>query len=337
MHIVTNWSFSYSFDTSFRVLNMNNSKIIGYSAAILGGLSFGAVPVLAASLRDMGVSSIEQSFLRLLIGVFAGIGVILIYHYKEAQESLFRTSYFLQKTYIAQGLLLSLMIVSYLSSIAFETPAGEAALLIQIHPFTTLILASLFLEEKITQSKSIALIMALIGLFILTSPWNWDSFLLSLPGDLLALVTGVLYSLYLLIARWSANERSKVSPILSIAWILCWSFLIGLPILVILTLFPLSPSLVSFSVNSLLSPEIIALGILLALFGSIIPYGLIMLASKYIESSKASILLLDEPVGAIILGAILLNEKITLSYIIGGIALLSAIIFLLSTQNHRNN
>ncbi|MFX1512902.1 MAG: DMT family transporter [Promethearchaeota archaeon] len=312
---------------------MNRRESVGYSAVILAGLSFGAIPVISASMRDLGASSLEQSFLRLFVGLFIGLGVIITFYRRDSYDSSLNTSYFLHKTYSLQGLLLALMVVAYLSSIALKTPVGEAALFIQIHPFITLILASIFLEEEITRSKIIALLVALIGLLLLTSPWNWDSFLSSSFGDLLAATTGFLYSLYLLVSRYSAKERSQISPIQSIAWILCWSFLIGLPILFFLTFFPLPVEFVAFSSDTVLTTKIIVLGIFLALFGSIIPYSLILFSSKYIESSNASILLLNEPIGAIILAAILLNEEIRFSYILGGITLLAAIFLLLTSQD----
>ncbi|MCG3220817.1 MAG: DMT family transporter, partial [Candidatus Heimdallarchaeota archaeon] len=59
-------------------------------------------------------------------------------------------------------------------------------------------------------------------------------------------------------------------------------------------------------------------------FGSLIPYGLIMIATRYIESSKASLLLLTEPIGAVALAAIILNETITIWYVVGGLAILTA-------------
>ena len=57
--------------------------------------------------------------------------------------------------------------------------------------------------------------------------------------------------------------------------------------------------------------KILGYGFLLAFFGSLIPYGLIMIATRFIESSKASLLLLTEPISAIALAAIILNETIT--------------------------
>ncbi|MFW9852775.1 MAG: DMT family transporter, partial [Candidatus Thorarchaeota archaeon] len=290
-------------------------KTIGYISAILGGFSFGSIPILSATLRDYGISSLEQSILRLVFGAFIGFVILLIYWINNVEN--FRKSlvFSAQKSYILQGLIFSIMIVLYLSSIALRTPAGEAALLIQVHPIVTLIVGWFLLKEKVSKSKIASVLIAITGIIVLTEPWDWDSFLTSIIGDLLALLLGILYAFYILINRWGTRNTEEINPSVSISWVLTWSFLIGIPFLVILSFLPLPSILVSFSFERILKFEIVGLGFLLAFFGSLIPYGLIMIATRYIESSRASILLLTEPIGAILLAYIFLNETVTIWYL----------------------
>ena len=92
-----------------------------------------------------------------------------------------------------------------------------------------------------------------------------------------------------------------------------------------------------FDLNNMLQPEILILGILLTLFGSIIPYSLIMFSSsRNVESSKQGILLLGDPIGALILGYLLLSEAITFWYVAGGTLLLIAIILILMFSEKTN-
>ncbi|MFX1254022.1 MAG: DMT family transporter [Promethearchaeota archaeon] len=308
---------------------MDKSQSVGYTAAFLAGLSFGSISIISALLRNLGASSVEQILIRLFFSIMISIGVIFFFYLKNPQEFRSSISYLTQKTYCLQGLFFSLMIILYISSIALETPVGEAVLLAQIHPFITLILAWLLLGEKIDLSKILALLLGITGLVILTRPWEWTSFLSSLIGDLLALFTGIVIAFYLLTGRWSARHRANVSSELSIAWVLCWGFLLGVPILLFLTLLPLPVSLVGFSLDTYFSFDVLLLGLLFAVLGSFLPYGLVMVSSNYIESSKGSILLLSEPIGVIILGALILGEEITIWYIAGGIALLLAIIIVI--------
>ncbi len=70
------------------MFKMGKHKSVGYLAAILGGLSFGAIPVVSATLRDLGVSSVEQSLLRLFVGSLVGVCIIITFRYKMSQEYL---------------------------------------------------------------------------------------------------------------------------------------------------------------------------------------------------------------------------------------------------------
>ena len=303
---------------------MQKKITLGYIAAILGGFSFGSIPILSATLRDNLVSSLEQSILRLVFGVMIGLVILFVFCIRK-KEKLKRSLVFsTQKTYILQGLIFSIMIVLYLSSIALRTPAGEAALLIQIHPIITLIVGWFLLKEKVTKSKIISVIIAIAGIILLTEPWYWESFLTSIIGELLALLLGILYAFYILVNRWGTKYTKEINPTVSIAWVLIWSCAIGIPLLIIFSFFPLPSILVAFSFDNILKLGILGLGFLLAFFGSLIPYGLIMIATRYIESSRASILLLTEPIGAILFAYIFLNEAVTIWYLVGGICIILA-------------
>ncbi|MHA1168526.1 MAG: DMT family transporter [Candidatus Hodarchaeales archaeon] len=304
---------------------MKKDQKIGYTASIAAGLSFGSITILAALLRDAGASSLESTFMRLFFGFIIALAVIFLFrmstYYSQYKSSI---SFKVQKTYIIQGTIFAIMIIVYIGSIALYTPAGEAALLVQMHPFGTMFLGRIILKEKITLHKIVALLMALSGLIILITPWESD-ILNHLPGDLLAISNGFFYSIYLVTGRWSAAQRENISHGLSIAWVIFWGFICGLPLIIFLSMLPLDSILVNLSIVVMIRPEILFLTFLLTLLGSILPYGLIMISSKHVESSKASLLLLFEPVGAIILGAVLLNEPVTIWYIIGGSALIFAI------------
>ncbi len=321
---------------------MEKTKLLGYISAILGGLSFGTIPIFSANLRDLGASSLEQSILRLFFGSIAGLVIILLFLLINAKMVRQSMKFSGQRGYMLQGLILAIMIILYLSSIALGTPAGEAALLIQVHPFVTVLLAWILFKEKITKSKIAALCFALGGLIILVHPWDVESFLSSIVGDTLALLLGVLYAGYIMVNRWNNKNVENISFLISVSWILIWTFLMGLPFLFIMKLFNLPPEIVNFSFENIFTPQILLMGILLAVISGLFPYGFIMISSRYLEASRASILLLSEPIGAMILGYIFLGEPITLWYILGGIALLVAVIItilsktkdeLLSTEN----
>ncbi|MFW9778389.1 MAG: DMT family transporter [Candidatus Heimdallarchaeota archaeon] len=304
---------------------VSQNRLSGYFVAVLAGFMFGSIPIFSALLRDIGASSVEQTFIRLFIGGIWGGGFLLFFLVRNHDMVL--ASLQRQVPYIIQGFLFTLSIVAYLSAIALQTPIGEAALLVQVHPFVTLLFGALLLKERMTRSKLLALGLAFIGIIVLTRPWEWDSFLSSIGGDLLAVFNGSMYALYLLVGAYSSESRRNIPPALSISWVLVWGFLTSLPLLILLSFLPLPPELSTFSIDTLLTIDFLVLGLGLAFFGSILPYGLIMLSNTFnVEASRQSILLLGEPISAILLGLIVLSEPITPWYLVGGFALICSII-----------
>ncbi|MHA1975432.1 MAG: DMT family transporter [Candidatus Hodarchaeales archaeon] len=312
---------------------MVRNRFVGYLVSIFAGLSFGFIPIIIAILRDFDVSVLEQLFLRLFFGGiigFLGIGGYLAWNKEKFSFAIKKN---VQSTYILQGLLFTIAIVMYIGSIVIETPVGEASLLIQIHPLVTLILGALLLNEVIDRRKIFSILLGFTGLILLTRPWEWEHFLTSFLGDFLAILNGILYAIYLVIGVASARIRAQISPALSVFWVLFWGFIWGVVIIIFLSLLPIDSTFLSFNPYNLFKVRVLLFGVLLALFGSILPYGFLMISNKFgIESSIQSILGLGEPIAAIFLGYIFLAEPITIWYLIGGFFLLLAILNILKTE-----
>jgi len=316
---------------------MKREDISVHLAVLLAGLAFGTVPIFSVFLRNSHVSSIEQSFIRLILGSLAGIGFILI-HAKRNRIS-FQKSQTLsvQKTYVAQGLLLATSLNCYLASLVVGTPVGETSLLANMHPIVTLILAWIFLQESFDKKKIVSLLFALCGLIFITEPWDWTSFLSSIIGDILALLAGISYAVYIIIGKISVPKRNDIAPSLSLGWVLIWGFIMWLPFLFATQLASFPSEISSFDLLTYTSIQNVIWGLGLGILGNIVPFGLIMFSTSRLESSKISIMLLIEPIGVIVLGAIILQEEITLWYIIGGFFLILAIILIMSKTNKKKN
>lgn len=298
---------------------------------IIAGLSFGYIPIISTILKNHNVSTLEQVFIRALIGALFGIIVIVItFQFLNRSEILEAFSKENQFFYAIQGLILNIMFNLYFISIALGTPAGEAALLVQDQPLLTLFLSMVFLKEQFSNEKIFSLLIAFSGIFILLQPWQFGSFLNHFVGEFFALITGLAYSCYLIIGRLTRNYRLKISPLVSISFVLIWVLIDFIPILLIISLLPLNPIFTSFSFSIYNSMFILLMGVFLGLFGSVFPYGLIMIASRYVESSRSAILLLGQPLGAVIFGLLILSQPITIYYILGGGLLLFAIVYLIS-------
>ncbi len=310
---------------------------IAYLLTILAGLSFGSIPIFAALLRNNNASSIEQTFIRLFFGAAVAFIFVLIYALNRPVEVRKSFSHSLHLMYGIQGIVFVLMIITYISSVALHTPAGEAALLVQVQPFITIVLSRIILKENITKEKIIALILAIIGIVILTRPWDWDNFLQSFWGSLLAIANGCLYSCYILLGRSQKEQRKDIDSLVSISWVLIYGFITSFPLLLLLNILPLPVEINKFSFDIIFTPIILFYGILLTVCGSLLPYTFLMISSKKVDASKAAILRLNEPVGAIFLGVLVLHEPITLWYVLGGLTILSAVIYIVISTKHNSD
>ena len=103
---------------------MKRSDFLGYVAAILGGFSFGSIPVISGVLRNLGSSSLVQSVLRLFFGAIIGLSVLLYFIIRKQEEIKLCFSLKPQISFIIHGGILAIIIVLYLTSIALHTPAG---------------------------------------------------------------------------------------------------------------------------------------------------------------------------------------------------------------------
>lgn len=315
---------------------LNFKKIFFELNAILVGILFGFIPIFVAILRDKGVSSTEQISVRLLISFSLGILILIYYLIKEKHKFLESYTFSVQKYYLLQGLMITAMAFTYISSVVVGTPAGEAALLDQIHPVVTFVLAIFLLNERPTTKKTLSLGFALIGVFILVRPWQLNSFFKYFFGDILALMSGTFYSFYIIIGRYFSKDsmRKKIDSKLSISWIFVWALITAFPIILILIQIHSFPAITEFKVNKVLQTEILIFILGLAIVGNIIPYLLLMVVSKFVESSKTSILVLSEPLSAVLFGVIILSEPFTFEYLVGGGLLILGIMNILRKSDY---
>jgi drug/metabolite transporter (DMT)-like permease len=314
----------------------SKDKQSAYLLTIIAGISIGTVPIISAFLRDNNFLTLEQMMLRLFYGAIISSGIIIFFLLKQSDsQSSFK--YKVQIGYFIQGFILCYQIYVYSGAIVIGTPVGEVALLVQIHPIVTLLIGWLFLNELITKEKGLAVALAIFGVIILAQPWTWTNVFSHWLGDILALFNGIFYGFYIIFGRKFHTTRKNIPFMVSISWVLIWTFINSIILLVIVNLLPAPEPFKLFRIEKIITIDGFIFGIIFAMLGSFIPYSLIMLTSSVVESSKASILLLGEAISAIILGYVFLNEPITVNYIIGGLILFLAIIVIVDPFRFNNN
>ncbi|MDC1194707.1 DMT family transporter [Pseudomonadota bacterium] len=195
------------------------------------------------------------------------------------------------------------------------TTAARAGLLYATMPLCTIIIAYLFKVEKITINKSLAVLIAIAGITFCMSEKVDSDFNQTLKGDFLMMI-GVLAASCFTV--FSGKYLKKYGTIPVMIYVIFIGTLIN---------FSLSISFGSiyesfYQINEF---EIAALGML------IIPGGILMMycwgkALQIISPTQAAISLGFNPLSAILLGSIILNEQITFRLIVGFISIIIAII-----------
>ena len=195
------------------------------------------------------------------------------------------------------------------------TTASRAGLLYATMPLCTIIIAYFFKIEKITINKSLAVLIAIAGVTFCMSEKVDSDFNQTLKGDFL-MMTGVLAASCFTV--FSGKYLKKYGNIPVMIYVIFIGTLIN---------FSLSISFGSiyesfYQINEF---ELAALGML------IIPGGVLMMycwgkALQIISPTQAAISLGFNPLSAILLGSIILNEQITFRLIVGFISIIIAII-----------
>lgn len=273
-------------------------------SATLGGSTF----VFTRFLID-NIDPFTLSFIR-----YGLTGLILFL----ISASVFLKIKFDKKDLLSMGLLGIAMVTIFPNFMALgleHTTASRAGLLYATMPLCTIIIAYLFKIEKLTINKSIAVILAITGVIFCISEKVDNNFNDTLKGDFLMMLGVISASCFTVFSGKYLKKYGNIPVMIYIIFIgSFFSFLLS-------TSFgnPLS------NLITLNNYELMALGML------ILPGGALMMycwgkALQLITPTQAAISLGFNPLSAILLGSIILNEAITIRLLIGFIAIVMAIV-----------
>lgn len=209
---------------------------------------------------------------------------------------------------VLAGLFFALDLAVYNVSILY-TSLAEATLLTNMAPFMIAPISIIFLKEKIPGKFLIAIILALLGLYLLMGKNEIDA--RHLTGDWLALLSAIFYALFLTAIKKAAANYS-VNQVMTIV---CLSG--GMILFIIAALN--REILVPQSNNGWLI--LLAIAISGQLFGqTLLAYGI-----KFLPLQLGSLFLLLSPVFAAIYAYIAFHETLNLIQNIGIMTILAAI------------
>lgn len=278
----------------------------------LGSGFLGTVGYFVSILSNEGISTTTAAFIRLSLGAFFMFFIILL-----------RSGY--KALIIDKKAILLCVILGIFSQAIFNIAnntaisylgVATASILLYTSPIFVTILSYILFKETITNVKIIALIVNIMGCFLMVTGGNLSTFEVSLTGVISGILASLCYSAVPIIGKINSN---KIDPLVTIFY----SFLFGTLIMGVIA----KPwnEIISFTSNNVWI-HILAFG----LIPTVLAYTLYFKGlSKNVEASKASVVASTEIVVATAIGGFVFNEKLgTINYL--GVLLLLGSIFMMN-------
>lgn len=191
--------------------------------------------------------------------------------------------------YVVLGFGLALGTMNWTIYQAFaRIPLGVAVTLEFVGPLTLAVLGSRRLRDLLWVALA-ALGVALLGL-------SGSDGSLTLAGVVFALLAGGCWAAYILLSAQTGRR---------------WPGLDGLAVASVVATLLLTPPAVGIGGSDLLDPRILALGALVGLLSSVIPYSCELVALRSLRPAVFSILMSLEPAAAALAGIVVLDEFLT--------------------------
>jgi drug/metabolite transporter (DMT)-like permease len=193
--------------------------------------------------------------------------------------------------------------------------ASSAGWLISFSPIFTVILAILFLHEKISLTKALGMVLAITGVLIVTTTRSGQSFQFAINiGFLLMILSTLNWAVYSVLLK---SLKIPYPPILV-------TFYMSLLGLILTTPFVIRNR--GWESLYLLNNKEWAHLLFLGVFVSGIAYWYWGKALEVLDASKVSMFLYLEPIATLVAAVLLLQEKVILISVAGGIIIIIGVI-----------
>lgn len=293
----------------------NNSRSIqpgnqgwGFFLAIVSGASFGLIPLFTIPVIATGMGYCSIILYRFLFGAIFMLAFLL---YRQVSLRIswadFGRISMLSLLYIICAITLFVS-YDYISS-------GVATSLIYTNPIWCTVIGLLFLHERLSPKKGVALVLATLGVMLL-SGFFADDARFSAWGVFLGLCSGMGYGAYLVLL-----PRLKISkmPSLKLTFYIFFTAFLYTAVYVLVFEGGIHPITDTASwVNLLL------LGLLPTAFSNIC----VTMALRIVDTTIVAILGAFEPLTAMVVGVLLLGETCGTATVAGGILILISVAML---------
>lgn len=279
------------------------NKLNGFLYGIISSASFGLIPLFAIPAMQHGMDFMNVITYRFL---FATIALAILLKVRKV-------SFAIEKSDLPTLLLLS---VFYIVSSVFLLwgykfmPSGIATTIHFMYPVITTLVMMLLFHEKNSLSRTLAILMAIAGVYALSYTDSQGE--INLVGIIIVLLSAVGYALYLVTVGQRKNKELK-------------GLRLTFYVFFFSTLMLITGMLTTGNLHSI--PDIPTFGnlLLLAIIPTIVSNLTLIEAIKYIGATQTSVLGAMEPVTAVIVGITVFGEAFTLPIAIGIVLIIAAV------------
>jgi len=282
------------------------TKLHGIFYAMLSSAAFGFVSIFAKMANNNGMNSLTVLSLRFLLAFL----ILLIYFlikkvdFKVNKKQLQILLLVGVLGYTATGMT---MFFSY-----HYIPVGMATTLHFIYPAIVVVFNYLIYKEVLTKNKVIALLLSMVGVYILIGMKSTN---INLFGAVLALASGFTYTGCVM-----GMNHPEVKKLDNTVQVFYFSLFAGITFLLF--------TILSGKLGIVINPYTVVSIIGISTISTIVSIVLFIKALKIIGPSSTSILGTFEPIVSIIMGIILFGEVLTPVMFAGTILILLSVVIL---------
>ncbi|MDO5016880.1 MAG: DMT family transporter [Porphyromonas sp.] len=294
---------------------MKSEKRKGYIAGLLSAATFGLIPLFTVPLMRYGMATetiliYRFAFATLMVAVVMIVkGISFREGWKHLRVLLaLSTLYFCSAFFLINGY--------------HVMPSGVATVIHFMYPLMVALLMFLFFKQKMTPRALVSLVVAFAGVVLLSGVLATDGILVRLIDMGWVAFSGFCYAVYIIVVNKSTVGQIPKWRLTFYLMLFCTVFFI----------------LLAIAENSLvLPPDTSSWGLLflLGLVPTVISNLFLVLAIPRIGSTATSIMGVLEPLTAVVVGVLVLGERLTLSNAVGMVAILAAVALLVSEKGEK--
>ncbi len=288
---------------------MKKSEIHGYLYVLIGATLWGLASALAKSLFNIGLPPVELVFIRLTLATLALLLILLFYDREKIIISFKDLPYFFILGFIG----VTGVQFTYYYTIG-KVHVGPATLLQYLAPVWISLFAFLFQREPLTKGKVAALLLAMLGCYLVVGGYQFDLLRLNKVGIISGVISSLFFTFYALYGEKGLKKYDSWTLIL-------YGFGFG-ALFYWMIISPMKFISGGFSLKMWLA------FIYIAIFATLLPFGLYFKGIERIRATRASITATWEPVVAGFTAYIFLGEVLYPLQVLGGIGVIAAVVLL---------